>query len=259
MAEFVDNFSDLSELGISDVDDEHLSNTFAKAANHVQSIASKLDNKILLSLYSYYKQATEGPCNVPKPGWFDMRAKSKWEAWNNLGKMPQHEAKALYIETVKKIDSDFLESGKNPGIKEGWVTVSMLQSEDKELDNASKLLVDYVKEGNTEKVSSILSAYNNVSLEKALNDLDDCGLNLVHWAADRGFVDILKILLSYGINVDLTDSENQTALHYAVSCGHVECVELLLANGAKADIKDNDGVDPLSLANDDAIKKLLSK
>lgn len=259
MAEYVDNFNDLDELGLHDLEDDQLETTFTKAANHVQSAASKLDSKILLSLYSYYKQATEGPCNIAKPGWFDIKAKSKWEAWNNLGKISHREAKELYIEITKKICPDFVESRKEFGPNETWVTVSVLQSEDIELSSTEKGLVDYVKEGNTEKVSSILSRYDSVTVEKVLNDLDEHGLNLAHWAADRGFIDILRVLLKYGLNVNITDTENQTALHYAVSCGHVDCTELLLANGAKVDIKDNDGVDPLSLANDDVIRKLLSK
>lgn len=259
MAEYVDTFNDFSELGINDVEDDQLDDIFSKAATHVQSIASKLDNKILLSLYSYYKQATEGPCNVAKPSWFDVKAKSKWEAWNNLGKMCQQDAKELYIQSVKKIDPDFVESRKKIGPNESWVTVSVLQSTDKELSTAEKALVDYVKEGDTEKVCSILSGYDGVSLQKVLKDLDENGLNLAHWAADRGYADILRLLLKYGLNVNIPDAENQTPLHYAVSCGHLDCVELLLANGAKVNIKDNDGVDPLSLANDDVIRKLLSR
>lgn len=264
MAEFVtsdhvDTFNDLHELGINDFDDDQLENTFTKATKRVQTIASKLDNKILLSLYSYYKQATEGPCNVSKPSWYDMKAKSKWEAWNSLGNMSKQEAKDLYIQNVKKVDPEFEESGKKTDPKEYWISVSIMQSADEELSNDEKTLVDYVKEGNCETVSSILSRYDNVSLEKVLNGLDEQGLNLAHWAADRGFADVLKVLLKFGLNVNITDVENQTALHYAVSCGHFECAELLLANGAKVGIKDNDGVDALSLASDDKMKKLLSK
>lgn len=34
-------------------------------------------------------QATEGPCNSPKPGMLDFVKKAKWDAWNSLGNLSQ--------------------------------------------------------------------------------------------------------------------------------------------------------------------------
>lgn len=34
-------------------------------------------------------QATEGPCNAPKPGMLDFVKKAKWDAWNSLGSLSQ--------------------------------------------------------------------------------------------------------------------------------------------------------------------------
>ena len=34
--------------------------------------------EMMLLFYGYYKQATEGPCTSPKPGFWDLVKKAKW-------------------------------------------------------------------------------------------------------------------------------------------------------------------------------------
>ncbi|ELT91062.1 hypothetical protein CAPTEDRAFT_125310 [Capitella teleta] len=58
---------------------------------------------MMLKFYAYYKQATEGPCNIPRPSFWEVIAKAKWDAWNGLSDMPPHEAMANYVEELKKI------------------------------------------------------------------------------------------------------------------------------------------------------------
>ncbi|MBN3276431.1 ACBD5 protein, partial [Polyodon spathula] len=58
---------------------------------------------MMLQFYSYYKQATQGPCNLPRPGFWDPVGKYKWDAWNGLGDMPKEEAMIAYVEEMKKI------------------------------------------------------------------------------------------------------------------------------------------------------------
>ncbi|XP_067863262.1 acyl-CoA-binding domain-containing protein 5A isoform X2 [Heptranchias perlo] len=57
----------------------------------------------MLKFYGYYKQATLGPCNIPRPGFWDPVGKYKWEAWNSLGDMSKEEAMIAYVEEMKKI------------------------------------------------------------------------------------------------------------------------------------------------------------
>lgn len=48
-------------------------------------------------------QATEGPCNTPKPGMLDFVNKAKWDAWKSLGDISQvrrHGAVTVSSETV---------------------------------------------------------------------------------------------------------------------------------------------------------------
>ncbi len=35
-------------------------------------------NDMMLKFYSYYKQATVGVCNIPRPGFWDAVGKAKW-------------------------------------------------------------------------------------------------------------------------------------------------------------------------------------
>ncbi|XP_013860867.1 acyl-CoA-binding domain-containing protein 5A [Austrofundulus limnaeus] len=60
-------------------------------------------NDMMLKFYSYYKQATIGPCNIPRPGFWDAVGKAKWDAWNSLGDMSKEEAMAAYVEQMKLI------------------------------------------------------------------------------------------------------------------------------------------------------------
>ncbi|XP_045045958.1 acyl-CoA-binding domain-containing protein 4 isoform X3 [Desmodus rotundus] len=57
----------------------------------------------MLRFYSYYKQATMGPCQVPRPGFWDPIGRYKWDAWNSLGKMSREEAMSAYITEMKVV------------------------------------------------------------------------------------------------------------------------------------------------------------
>nr|KAF6308687.1 acyl-CoA binding domain containing 4 [Pipistrellus kuhlii] len=57
----------------------------------------------MLRFYSYYKQATMGPCRAPRPGFWDPIGRYKWDAWNSLGKMSREEAMFAYITEMKVV------------------------------------------------------------------------------------------------------------------------------------------------------------
>jgi diazepam-binding inhibitor (GABA receptor modulating acyl-CoA-binding protein) len=80
-----------------------MSDVFDKAV-----IASKLlpaqSNDSLLSLYSLYKQATEGDINIEKPtNFFDFPAIAKFNAWENLKGTTKEVAEQKYIDLVKSL------------------------------------------------------------------------------------------------------------------------------------------------------------
>uniref|UniRef100_A0A3Q4GDM2 ACB domain-containing protein n=1 Tax=Neolamprologus brichardi TaxID=32507 RepID=A0A3Q4GDM2_NEOBR len=57
----------------------------------------------MLKFYSYYKQATVGPCSIPRPGFWDVVGKAKWDAWNSLGEMSKEEAMSSYVDEMKLV------------------------------------------------------------------------------------------------------------------------------------------------------------
>lgn len=80
---------------------------FEAAVKVIQSLPKngsfQPSNEMMLQFYSYYKQATQGPCNLPRPGFWDPIGKYKWDAWNGLGDMSREEAMIAYVEEMKKI------------------------------------------------------------------------------------------------------------------------------------------------------------
>ncbi|KAK3712988.1 hypothetical protein QZH41_014108, partial [Actinostola sp. cb2023] len=53
--------------------------------------------------YGFFKQAKEGPCNEPKPGFWDVVKKAKWEAWSCLGSISKIEAMESYVKELKQV------------------------------------------------------------------------------------------------------------------------------------------------------------
>eukprot|EP00608_Synchroma_pusillum_P008383 CAMPEP_0198428464 /NCGR_PEP_ID=MMETSP1452-20131203/6564_1 /TAXON_ID=1181717 /ORGANISM="Synchroma pusillum, Strain CCMP3072" /LENGTH=156 /DNA_ID=CAMNT_0044148859 /DNA_START=8 /DNA_END=476 /DNA_ORIENTATION=+ len=59
-------------------------------------------NEDKLRGYALFKQATEGDCNIARPGIFDQAGRYKWDAWSGLRGMPQDEAKRGYIDEITR-------------------------------------------------------------------------------------------------------------------------------------------------------------
>uniref|UniRef100_UPI00398E78EC acyl-CoA-binding domain-containing protein 5A isoform X1 n=3 Tax=Pristiophorus japonicus TaxID=55135 RepID=UPI00398E78EC len=80
---------------------------FEAAVSVIQSLPKngsfQPSNELMLKFYSYYKQATLGPCSTPRPGFWDPIGKYKWDAWNSLGDLSKEEAMIAYVEEMKKI------------------------------------------------------------------------------------------------------------------------------------------------------------
>ncbi|XP_017558915.1 acyl-CoA-binding domain-containing protein 5-B isoform X2 [Pygocentrus nattereri] len=58
---------------------------------------------MLAMFYSYYKQATVGPCNTAKPNAWDLIGKAKWDAWKALGDMTKEQAMKEYVQEIQLI------------------------------------------------------------------------------------------------------------------------------------------------------------
>ena len=63
----------------------HLEIDFEQATKYVRGLAGSAQQEDLLYFYARFKQVTVGQCNVPKPSFYQLKEKSKWNAWNDLG------------------------------------------------------------------------------------------------------------------------------------------------------------------------------
>ncbi|GMR53864.1 hypothetical protein PMAYCL1PPCAC_24059 [Pristionchus mayeri] len=77
--------------------------SFEAAAVKVKNLVSSPSNDELLELYALYKQGTVGDNTTAKPGMFDLKGKTKWNAWDAVKGMSQDDAKTKYIALVEKL------------------------------------------------------------------------------------------------------------------------------------------------------------
>jgi ankyrin repeat protein len=85
------------------------------------------------------------------------------------------------------------------------------------------------------------------------------GLETLHWAAERGHLDILHLLLESepGFNINIMNYHGFTLLNLAAKQGHVAVASLLLDKGADPNIATKDGVTPLHMAADNGHLELV--
>ncbi|CAD6234742.1 GSCOCG00002079001-RA-CDS [Cotesia congregata] len=76
---------------------------FEKAAQEVKELASEPSNEDKLILYGLFKQATIGNCNIDKPGYFNLKDKAKWDAWNAKKGTSKEDAQKDYIKKVAQL------------------------------------------------------------------------------------------------------------------------------------------------------------
>ena len=70
---------------------------------------------------------------------------------------------------------------------------------------------------------------------------DNKGRTTLMRACEKGYVEIVRLLLQAGADTDAADNEGDRALFWACEEGHVEIVRLLLEAGADTDVADRNG------------------
>jgi len=80
-----------------------LEEQFKAAKERVFTLSSKPSNNVMLTLYSLYKQATEGDVSGPKPGMFDIVGQAKYGAWKEKAGLTKDQAMHQYIDTVNSL------------------------------------------------------------------------------------------------------------------------------------------------------------
>ncbi|KAJ0181840.1 hypothetical protein K1T71_002562 [Dendrolimus kikuchii] len=94
--------------------------------------------------------------------------------------------------------------------------------------------------GDKHKVQSLIDKAKNS--KELVNALDNSGYTALHYAARNGHVEVCKVLLNYGGDIDAqTRSGKVTPLLKAAAAGKAATVKLLIQSGAKVDAQDVDG------------------
>ncbi|CAH1787461.1 unnamed protein product [Owenia fusiformis] len=244
---------------MAEIEEEIIEDVFTQASEHLKSISTTLETEQLLFFYSRYKQAKEGPCNIPKPGFFDFQGKQKWEAWKKLGDKPKEEAMDEYVHQITSIDPEWrakvTQGGTQPPKKSigMGVAVSTMSSPDEHIEDKDKTVFEWCAEGNVEQVAELLEKKN-----VKINGKDSEGMALLHWASDRGLEEMVKVLLQHEADINAQDNDGQTALHYACSCEHTDVVRLLVNSGADRKLKDLDNLTALDSTDNKEIIELLN-
>ena len=80
-----------------------LKTVFENAVADSKNISERPDNATLLKLYALYKQGSSSDNADKKPGFGDMVARAKWDAWSKLQGTTQEAAMQQYIDLIAEL------------------------------------------------------------------------------------------------------------------------------------------------------------
>ncbi|CAL5344173.1 unnamed protein product [Camellia sinensis] len=275
-----DSDDDWEGVESTELDEEFSAATAFVAAVASDRLSQKVSNDVQLQLYGLYKIATEGPCSVPQPSALKMTARAKWQAWQKLGAMPPEEAMVKYIAIVTALyptwatgstsikggESSDATSGYNKGPM-GPVFSTFVYEEESgnELIKTQDMheMVGLKVVGKMDAIHAFAREGDWENLLKCIesgvpvNSKDSEGRTALHWAVDRGHLNITELLASKNADVNAKvvydeiklDNEGQSPLHYAAVCEREAIAEFLVKQNAEINLKDNDGNAPFDLCD----------
>lgn len=112
---------------------------------------------------------------------------------------------------------------------------SILQDEEDHIDELQKELDDDYYNG----------AQTGNRIHHRINAQDNDGRTALHFAAQHGNLEIVKMLLNKGSNPNIQDNQGMTPLHEGVGSASVELVQKILKSRARVDMKDMNGLTAL--------------
>ncbi|RDX66025.1 Acyl-CoA-binding domain-containing protein 2 [Mucuna pruriens] len=243
----------------TELDEAFSAATAFVAAAAADRLSQKVSSDVQLQLYGLYKIATEGPCSTPQPSPLKMTARAKCliceeylvQAWQKLGAMPPEDAMQKYIDIVTEIYPTWLDgsslrnkSGDGGGLGSeakgpmGPVFSTFVYEEEYGSDSQMEAIHGFAREGDMANLLKCIE--NGVSV----NLKDSEGRTPLHWAVDRGHLDVTELLVGRNVDVNAKDNDGQTPLHYAVTCEREAIAEYLVKHNADIYSKDNDGSSP---------------
>jgi len=239
------------------ISNEELLQLFQQATETSRELFNLAHGDKLL-LYGLYKQATVGDVrNDQEPSKFDVIGHAKYEAWLKFKGMPVEAAMRSYIQVVLEFrsatsimeyETEELDMFNAMGNKP-----STLMMENDYEDSVVMPLLQAAQSGDLQQVKEALLLKKD---DATVNTRDDSGQTALHFAADRGYSDIVVELLNAGADPNATDLEGIGVLQAAVIAGHAKVASILLERGADPQQPDMDGDTPLSCAQDDGSEEM---
>ena len=77
---------------------------FETAVAESKNLTERPDNATLLKIYGLYKQAMAGDNQEKKPGFADVVARAKWEAWDACKGLDTATAMQRYIDLIASLE-----------------------------------------------------------------------------------------------------------------------------------------------------------
>ncbi|KAB5531604.1 hypothetical protein DKX38_018274 [Salix brachista] len=283
-----DDDDDWEGVESTELDEMFSAATAFVAATAADRNSLKASSDLQLQLYGYYKIATEGPCTSPPPSALKMTARAKWQAWQKLGAMPPEDAMQKYIDIVTELYPTWAsgstvvrrakaEMGTDRAqiAEDLWDRFSALLSMRRDQKLSCKVLLTSMRKAYLICISLGLhmitriaplkmDAIHAFAREGEVNNLLKCidsgvsvnlrdseGRTPMHWAVDRGHLDIAEELVRKNADINAKDNDGQTPLHYATVCEREAIAEYLVKQNADTDAKDNDGQSARDLCESD--------
>jgi len=86
-------------------------------------------------------------------------------------------------------------------------------------------------------------------LDSVITQESTLGHSSLTWACTKGHLEIVKLFIHLGANLESETSKGRTALLEAVGQGHIEIVKQLLHHGVNTDVKSSRGMNAITLAS----------
>lgn len=85
--------------------------------------------------------------------------------------------------------------------------------------------------------------------------MDDMGA--IHFAAQKGHLEVVRILVASGVPVKSINRKGMTALHYAAQGSHKELAKYLIKKGSNVNAKNKAGKTPVDLATNEEVRSVM--
>lgn len=83
--------------------EKDLDTLFEEACELASNMTEPLPQDVMLRIYAYFKQATQGTAKAKRISSVDLRDAFKTNAWMQISHLSSDEAKQLYIETINSL------------------------------------------------------------------------------------------------------------------------------------------------------------